>query len=60
MIGGGLLAADPTIVEQMVPLGTWDGQGVFTATAPAPEGRPVVVLVQAEGAGPIMGASRLR
>jgi hypothetical protein len=48
------------IVQDMVPLGTWDGQGVFTATAPAPEGRPVVVLVQAEGAGPIMGASRLR
>lgn len=48
------------IVQDMVPLGTWDGQGVFTATAPAPEGKPVVVLVQAEGAGPIMGASRLR
>jgi hypothetical protein len=47
------------VVRQVVVLGTWDGKGEFSASANVPPGLQVVVLVQAQGAGPIMGASRL-
>lgn len=48
------------VVQSMNTLGTWNGQGEYSATASVAAGVPVVVLVQARGAGPIMGASRLR
>jgi len=48
------------VVQQLVPLGTWNGQGEYTSTARVAPGTPVVVMVQARGAGPIMGASHLK
>ena len=48
------------VVRDLVTLGSWNGQGEYKATARVPSDMPVVVLVQAKGAGPIMGASRLK
>ena len=48
------------VVQQVVVLGIWDGDGEFSASASVPRTVPVVVLIQAQGAGPIMGASRLK
>lgn len=48
------------VVRQVTPLGAWDGRGAFSASASVPAGMPVVVLVQAGGAGPILGAAHLR
>ncbi len=48
------------IVESWSRLGTWNGSGSFNASAQVAAGTPVVVLVQAQNAGPILGAARLR
>lgn len=48
------------IVQDLVRVGAWDGRSEFSATARVPAGTPVVVLVQARDAGPILGAARLR
>ena len=47
------------VVRQVIPLGKWDGKGEFSASSRVPAGLPCVVLVQAEGHGPILGAARL-
>ncbi len=48
------------VVRKMAPIGTWDGQGTFSATANVAGNAPVVVLIQARNGGAILGASRLR
>lgn len=48
------------VVRRMAPVGRWNGQGTFSASANVSGNAPVVVLVQAGNGGPIMGASRLR
>lgn len=48
------------VVRDLVTLGSWNGRGEYSASAKVPSGMPVVVMVQAKGAGPIMGASRLK
>ena len=48
------------IVQDLVRVGAWDGRSDYSASAEVPAGTPVVVLVQARDAGPILGAARLR
>ena len=48
------------VVLSLSRLGSWNGQGTYSAAATVPAGTPVVVMVQAKGSGPIMGASHLR
>lgn len=48
------------VVQKMAPIGSWNGQGTFTASANVGGNTPVVVLVQDGNGGPILGASRLR
>jgi hypothetical protein len=48
------------VVRRMAPIGSWNGQGTFNASANVSGNAPVVVLMQAGNGGPIMGASRLR
>lgn len=48
------------IVQSWSRVGTWDGTGTYRATARAPEGLPVVILVQSPSNGPILGVARLR
>lgn len=48
------------VVRQVITLGTWDGSGEFSATSRVPSGTHFVVLVQTQGAGPILGAARPR
>ena len=48
------------VVRKLAPIGNWNGQGTFTASANVSGNEPVVVLVQAGTGGPIMGAARLR
>jgi hypothetical protein len=48
------------VVRKLAPIGDWNGQGTFTASANVSGNEPVVVLVQAGPGGPIMGAARLR
>ena len=48
------------IVQNVTVLGKWNGKGLYSVKAKAPADMPVVVLVQAPGAGPILGAARLR
>ena len=48
------------VVRKMAPIGKWNGQGTYAASANVPGDTPVVVLVQAGNGGPILGASRLR
>ena len=48
------------IVRDVAVLGKWNGSGTYRATAKAPADAQVVVLVQSPGAGPILGAARLR
>ena len=47
------------VVRRVISLGKWDGSGEFSAASKVPAGTPCVVLVQAEGFGPILGAARL-
>ena len=48
------------VVQKIVPVGTWNGQGTYSASANVNAGTPVVVLMQARNGGAILGASRLR
>ncbi|TCS63773.1 DUF1223 domain-containing protein [Primorskyibacter sedentarius] len=48
------------IVTDWRVLGRWDGKGVYKARLPLGDARPVVVLVQSAGHGPILAAARLR
>ena len=48
------------IVTEWRELDRWDGQGVWTAEVPAPGNAPVAVIVQADGYGQVLAASRLR
>lgn len=48
------------VVRKIAPIGTWDGQGTFRATANVAGNAPVVVLIQAGKGGAILGASELR
>ena len=48
------------IVSSWTRLGDWDGAGVFQATVQVAPGRPIAVIVQQAGYGPILGAARLR
>jgi len=46
------------IVQEWLPLGEWNGQGTFSATAKVAAGTPVAVLVQQKGYGAILGAAQ--
>ena len=48
------------VVQSMVNLGTWDGRSAYEATASVAADVPVAVLIQAENAGPILGANQLK
>ena len=48
------------IVQDVSVLGKWNGSGTYKASAKVPADVNVVVLVQSPGAGPILGAARLR
>ncbi|MCV6592942.1 MAG: DUF1223 domain-containing protein [Silicimonas sp.] len=48
------------IVQSHRVVGNWDGRGAYRVKAKVAPGVPVVVLVQAKGAGPILGAAMLR
>lgn len=48
------------VVRTFSPVGRWNGQGTFSATAPLTNDLPVVVLVQARNGGAILGAARLK
>jgi hypothetical protein len=48
------------VVENMQKIGTWDGRGPVTFSAPLHGGMPVVILVQEEGQGPILAAMKVR
>lgn len=48
------------IVQSWSRLGTWNGTGTYRASAEVAPGTPVVILVQSQGAGPILAAARLR
>lgn len=48
------------VVQQLVHVEKWDGQGDYTALVTVGEDMPVAVMVQARGAGPILGATQLR
>ena len=48
------------IVEAWQVLGTWDGATPLAMAAAAPGDKPAVVIIQAQGAGPILAAARLR
>jgi len=56
----GRTLAYTNIVQSRAPLGVWDGQGEFRASADIPRDIPIVVMVQAPKAGPILGAAQLR
>ena len=47
------------IVQTWSRLGTWNGQGTYSASARVESGTPVVILVQSQNAGPILAALRL-
>ena len=47
-------------VNKIVEVGTWNGTSDYRASVQMPNNAPVVVLVQQKGAGPILGAARLR
>lgn len=48
------------IVSSWTRVGEWDGAGVFQATVQVAPGRPIAVIVQQDGYGPILGAAQLR
>lgn len=48
------------VVNDMIPVGRWDGKGTYSATVRVSENRPVAVLVQSGKTGPILGAAQLR
>lgn len=48
------------VVQQLVHVEAWDGQGDYTAAVTVANDLPVAVMVQARDAGPILGATQLR
>ncbi len=48
------------VVRSFTPVGRWNGQGTFSASAPVQSNLPVVVLVQARNGGAILGAAQLK
>lgn len=48
------------VVRKLAPIGNWNGQGTYSATANVSANAPVVVLVQERNGGAILGASQLR
>ncbi len=48
------------VVRDLEEIGTWNGRGTFTATVRVNPDYPVVAIVQATGAGPVLGAAKLR
>ena len=48
------------IVTSWQQVGSWSGVGDLRLTVPAPGSAPLVVIVQTEGAGPILAAASLR
>ncbi|MGR3511659.1 MAG: DUF1223 domain-containing protein [Paracoccaceae bacterium] len=48
------------VVRKMATIGTWDGQGTYSASANVSGGAPVAVIIQAGKGGPILGAAQLR
>ncbi|MEL7152115.1 MAG: DUF1223 domain-containing protein [Pseudomonadota bacterium] len=48
------------VVRKIAPIGTWNGQGTYSASANVSGGAPVAVIVQAGKGGPILGAAQLR
>lgn len=48
------------VVSALVTVGTWSGEREYSTSVSVAEDAPVAVLVQAEGAGPILGAMLLR
>ena len=48
------------VVEGWQVLGTWDGTEPLTLEAAAPGDKPAVVIIQAQNAGAILAAARLR
>lgn len=47
------------IVTEWTVLGLWTGQAPLDLTVPAPEGDPLVVILQGEGPGPIAAAAEV-
>ena len=47
-------------VNKIVEVGRWNGSSDYRASVKMPNDAPVVVMVQQKGAGPILGAARLR
>lgn len=47
-------------VNKIVEVAKWNGTSEYRASVQMPNNAPVVVLVQQKGAGPILGAARLR
>lgn len=48
------------IVSSWTRVGEWDGAGIFQATIQVSPGRPIAVIVQQDGYGPVLGAAKLR
>jgi hypothetical protein len=48
------------IVTSWTPIAEWDGRSALVMDAAAEGNQPTVVIVQEEGAGPILAAARLR
>ncbi len=48
------------VVQDLIEVGTWDGRSPFRASARVPTNLPVVVLIQEQNSGPMLGAARLR
>ena len=48
------------VVQDLVRLGTWNGNSAYSTTANVPDGLPIAVLVQARNGGVMLGAAQLR
>lgn len=48
------------IVRDWITVGSWDGRGDYRAEVRVPSDMPVAVLIQTDGAGPILGAAKTR
>ena len=48
------------VVRSLTPVGRWNGQGTYSASAPVPSNMPVAVLIQARSGGAILGAAQLK
>ncbi len=48
------------VVENWQVLDTWDGAGPLSVVAPVSGNKPAVVIIQAQDAGPILAAARIK